>query len=56
MDERLQSEQLTIMMTPLIPFARASSPHFFQYAAEADSSPSIMVEPWEKKCTGDKAG
>jgi hypothetical protein len=35
-----------------MPFASASSPHFFQYAADSDSSPSIMVEPWEKKCTG----
>ena len=35
-----------------MPFARAASPHFFQYVAELDSSPSIMVEPWEKKWTG----
>ena len=39
-------------MTPLIPFARASSPAFFQKVADSDSSPSIMVEPWEKKYTG----
>jgi hypothetical protein len=36
----------------LTPFASASSPHFFQYVADWDSSPNIMVEPWEKKCTG----
>jgi hypothetical protein len=42
----------TIIMTPFIPCARASSPHFFQYVADSHSSPSIMVEPWEKKCTG----
>lgn len=40
---------LTIITTCLIPFASAASPHFFQYVAEADSSPSIMVDPWEKK-------
>jgi len=40
------------MTTCFTPFSRASSPHFFQYVAEADSSPSIIVEPWEKKCTG----
>jgi hypothetical protein len=37
------------MITPLMLFARASSPAFFQYVADSDSSPSIMVEPWEKK-------
>jgi len=42
----------TIITTCLTPFARASSPHFFQYVADSDSSPSIMVEPWEKKWTG----
>jgi hypothetical protein len=36
--------------------ASASSPHFSQYAADSDSSPSIMVEPWEKKCTGVNSG
>jgi hypothetical protein len=40
------------MMTCFTSFLRASSPHFFQYVAEADSSPSIIVEPWEKKWTG----
>lgn len=34
------------------PAARASWPIFSQYRAEALSSPSIMVEPWEKKWTG----
>jgi len=33
------------MMMPLHPFASASSPHFFQYVADALSSPNIMVEP-----------
>jgi len=42
----------TIITTCFTPFASASSPHFFQYVADADSSPSIMVEPWEKKWTG----
>jgi len=40
------------MITPLMPFARASSPHCFQYVAEVDSSPNIIVEPWLKKWTG----
>lgn len=44
--------QLTIMTTCSRPFARARSPIFSQYLAEECSSPSIMVEPWEKKCTG----
>lgn len=48
--------ELTIMITCLTPLARASSPHFFQYVAESDSSPSIIVDPWEKKCTGDSDG
>jgi hypothetical protein len=39
----------TIITTCFTPFAIASSPHFFQYVADADSSPSIIVEPWEKK-------
>lgn len=43
---------LTIMTTCSRPFARARSPIFSQYWAEVCSSPSIMVEPWEKKCTG----
>lgn len=43
---------LTIMTTCSRPFARARSPIFSQYLAEECSSPSIMVEPWEKKCTG----
>lgn len=47
-----RTEDSTMMTTPLILFARASSPHFFQYVAESHSSPSIMVEPWEKKWTG----
>lgn len=38
-----------------IPWASASSPHRSQYRAEALSSPSIMVEPWENKWTGDNA-
>jgi hypothetical protein len=46
---------LTIITTCFTPFAKAASPHFFQYVAEFDSSPSIMVEPWEKKCTGVEA-
>lgn len=44
--------QLTIMTTCSSPFARARSPIFSQYLADECSSPSIMVEPWEKKCTG----
>ena len=47
-----EEEGLTIITTCSIPLARASSPHFFQYVADCDSSPSIIVEPWEKKCTG----
>lgn len=43
---------LTIMTTCSRPFARARSPIFSQYLAESCSSPSIMVDPWEKKCTG----
>jgi len=46
--------QLTIITTCLMPLASAASPQAFQYVAESDSSPSIMVEPWEKKCTGVK--
>lgn len=42
------------MMIPLMPLARASSPAFFQNVADSDSSPSIMVEPCEKKKTGVK--
>lgn len=38
----------------LTPFASASSPHCFQYVEELDSSPSIIVDPCEKKCTGVK--
>jgi hypothetical protein len=44
------------MTTPLMLLASASSPHFSQYPADSDSSPSIMVEPWEKKCTGVNSG
>lgn len=40
------------MTTCSRPFARAKSPIFSQYLAESCSSPSIMVDPWEKKCTG----
>lgn len=46
------SISLTIMTTCSRPFARARSPIFSQYLADECSSPSIMVEPWEKKCTG----
>lgn len=43
------------MTTCSMPWASASSPHRSQYRAEALSSPSIMVEPWENKWTGDSA-
>jgi hypothetical protein len=42
----------TIITTPLILLARASSPAFFQYVAASDSSPNIMVDPWENRWTG----
>ena len=42
----------TIIITCSTPLASASSPHFFQYEAEALSSPSIIVEPWENRWTG----
>lgn len=45
-------DMVTIMTTCSIPWANASSPHFSQYRADALSSPSIMVEPCEKRWTG----
>jgi hypothetical protein len=48
--------RFTIITTCFTPLARAASPHFFQYVADADSSPSIIVDPWEKKCTGVNGG
>lgn len=49
---RFLMSYLTIMTTCSRPFARARSPIFSQYLADSCSSPSIMVEPWEKKWTG----
>lgn len=48
-----QYDRLTMIITCSTPFLRASSPILSQYLAELLSSPSIIVEPWEKKWTGD---
>lgn len=53
----MEEARHTIIITPLMLLARASSPlFFFQYSVDSQSSPSVMVKPWEKTCTGVGAG